>query len=121
LRRVYGPSSLTSREADRAKGRPRQRGRRRSNARSEARRSRRHLGPRDPLPKGETNMSQSEVLAPIDDDDRIVHVSNSAVGAIVKSEVEAQLDAAHKYPRSLTRFLREAVSLATISQDVAES
>ena len=66
-------------------------------------------------------MSQSEVLAPIDDDDRIVHVSNSAVGAIVKSEVEAQLDAAHKYPRSLTRFLREAVSLATISQDVAES
>lgn len=51
----------------------------------------------------------------------IIHVETSAVGALVKSEVEAQLDAAHRYPRSVTRFLKEATSLATINQDVAES
>ena len=63
----------------------------------------------------------NDALAGLDDDSRIAHVSVGAVGAIVRSEVEAQLDAAHKYPRSLARFLKDAVSLATISQDVAES
>lgn len=52
---------------------------------------------------------------------QVVHVSAGAVGAIVKSEVEAQLDAAHKYPRSVTRFLKEATSLATLTVEVAES
>lgn len=51
----------------------------------------------------------------------IIHVESSAVGAIVKSEVEAQLDAAHRYPRSITRFLKESMTLATITRDVAES
>lgn len=68
-------------------------------------------------------MNQSEALEPIDgdDDDRLTHVSAGAMGAIVRSEVEAQLDAAHKYPRSISKFLKEALALATISQDVAES
>jgi hypothetical protein len=51
----------------------------------------------------------------------VVHVQAGAIGAIVRSEVEAQLDAAHKYKRSVSRFLAEALSLATISQEVAES
>ena len=55
------------------------------------------------------------------EDSRIVHVSLGAVGAINKSEVEAQLDAAHKYKRSITSFLREASQLATITREVAES
>jgi hypothetical protein len=48
-----------------------------------------------------------------------VHVS--AVSAMVKSEVEAQLDAAHKYPRQVRRFLNEAMSLATLDQEIAMS
>lgn len=55
------------------------------------------------------------------EDTRIVHMSNTAVSAIVRSEVEAQLDAAHKYKRSTTRFLQEARTLATITREVAES
>jgi hypothetical protein len=45
----------------------------------------------------------------------------SAAGALNKSEVECQLDAAHKYARSVKRFLTEAVTLATLNQEVAES
>lgn len=56
-----------------------------------------------------------------DESTKIVRVEAGAVGAIVKSEVEAQLDAAHRYPRSVSRFLKEACSLATVSQEVAES
>jgi hypothetical protein len=52
---------------------------------------------------------------------QVVHVSAGSVGVITKSEVEAQLDAAHRYPRSITRFLKEAQALATVTQEVAES
>lgn len=41
--------------------------------------------------------------------------------ALARSEVEAQLDAAHKYPRSLARFRQAATTMATLSRDVAES
>lgn len=61
-----------------------------------------------------------EALA-LAEDDQIVRVEVGAIGAITKSEVEAQIDAAHKYPRSITRFLNEAVTLATVTQEVAES
>jgi len=63
----------------------------------------------------------TDALGVVDDDDQIVHVSAGAVGAIVKSEVEAQLDAAHKYPRSIRRFLDDALTLATQTQEIAES
>lgn len=45
----------------------------------------------------------------------------SAAAALNKSEVEAQLDAAHKYPRSVKRFLNEAITLATINEEIAAS
>lgn len=38
-----------------------------------------------------------------------------------RNEVEVQLDAAHKYRRSIQRFFQEAKTLATRSQSVAES
>lgn len=63
----------------------------------------------------------NELAALMAEDDRIVHVEQSAVGVITKSEVEAQLDAAHKYPRSVKRFISESMSLATLTQEVAES
>jgi hypothetical protein len=55
------------------------------------------------------------------DDDAVVHVEIGAVAAIVKSEVEAQIEAAHRYPRNIKAFLNEAMTLATINQEVAES
>lgn len=37
------------------------------------------------------------------------------------SDVESQLDAAHRYPRSLKTFMARALSMATLSVEVAES
>lgn len=54
-------------------------------------------------------------------DEQVQIVSEGMAGAIVRSEVEAQLSAAHKYPRSPKRFLQEAITLATLTQDVAEA
>lgn len=45
----------------------------------------------------------------------------SALKAIARSEVEAQIDAAHRHPRSLRRFQDDALSMATLSQEVAMS
>lgn len=44
-----------------------------------------------------------------------------AVAVLNRGEVECQLDAAHRYRRSIKTFLREALSLATITRPVAES
>lgn len=51
----------------------------------------------------------------------LVRFEGNAVASINKSEVEAQLDAAHKYKRSINRFRQEALSLATLSEEVAQS
>ena len=53
-------------------------------------------------------------------------VSVSAIGAINRSEVECQLDAAHRYPRftrqrGVQQWSNEVKTLATITREVAES
>lgn len=53
-------------------------------------------------------------------------MSVTAVGAINRSEVECQLDAAHKYPRfsrvrGIQKWSDEVLNLATLSKGVAES
>jgi len=59
---------------------------------------------------------------PFDDDDtRLVKTEPMAMAALNRSEVEAQLSAAHQYPRSIKRFRQEALTLATLSTEVAES
>lgn len=45
----------------------------------------------------------------------------NALAALNKSEVESQLDAAHKYARKTKVFLQEAKTLATLTKDIAES
>lgn len=45
----------------------------------------------------------------------------SPMAAIAKSEVEAQLAAAHRYPRVFSKFVREAETIACTSQAVAQS
>jgi hypothetical protein len=52
---------------------------------------------------------------------QIVHVDSAAMMAITKSEVESQLDAAHKYPRSIKKFLEEAKGMVTLSTTIAKS
>ncbi len=61
----------------------------------------------------ETSLERLETVA--------VEVAGGMAGALAKSEVEAQLDAAHKYPRSVKKFLNEATTLATFSKDIAAS
>jgi hypothetical protein len=63
----------------------------------------------------------TEALEVIGEDTEVAYIEPGAVGAIVKSEVEAQLDAAHKYRRSIKLFLDEAITLATFSEDIAKS
>ncbi len=41
--------------------------------------------------------------------------------AIARGEVEMQLGAAHRYPRSVKRFIAEATTLATLNEETAQS
>ncbi len=67
------------------------------------------------------NGTEKSELARVEYDTEISRVDTKAVAVINRSEVEAQLDAAHRYPRSVKRFMEEALSLATLTQPVAES
>lgn len=61
-----------------------------------------------------------QALARYDDGDRTVQVmAPGAVAALAKSEVEAQLDAAHRHQRSISRFLKESLTLVSKNKDVA--
>ena len=51
----------------------------------------------------------------------IVSVEPIALEAITKSEVMMQLDAAHKYPRSIARFVENATALCTMTKETAQS
>jgi hypothetical protein len=57
------------------------------------------------------------------EEDGIAHapVPMTALATITKSELESQLDAAHRYPRSIAHFLKEAETMCTISEEVAGS
>lgn len=52
------------------------------------------------------------------DEDGVI-VSKSPPPNLARVDVEAQLDAAHKYPRSIKRVLAEAMSVATLNEDIA--
>ena len=57
----------------------------------------------------------------VEDERGLARVDQVAAIALAKSEVEAQLDAAHKYRRALSAFTRDLLTMATLSVDVAES
>jgi hypothetical protein len=54
-------------------------------------------------------------------DKEISRVDVSAMAVLNRSEVESQLDAAHRYPRSIGKFLKEATALATLTPEIAAS
>lgn len=69
-----------------------------------------------------SEQQRSDVLATVTEiETEITHESVAAVAVLNRSEIEAQLDAAHKYPRRIGVFLKEAMTLATLTVEVAES
>jgi hypothetical protein len=48
-------------------------------------------------------------------------ISASAIGEITKSEIQSQVDVAHKYPRSIKKFLLNAKTMATMTKEISES
>lgn len=68
-----------------------------------------------------TTSDAIEAMISQDDGVSIVRPEVGALEAISRSEVAMQLDSAHRWPRSVSKFLRDAVSLATTSVEVAES
>lgn len=51
----------------------------------------------------------------------IIQQSNDALSVITKAEIDVQISTAKAFPRSIKTFLDKAMSIATISESVAES
>lgn len=62
--------------------------------------------------KGELVDDESEVFSETID-------SSSALMALNSSEIDTQISTAKKYPRSIKRFLNEALEMVTLSEDIA--
>ncbi len=72
-------------------------------------------------PGKDFNEETGEVYDPgADDAEMVVQPELTPMSAAAKGEVEMQLAAAHRYPRSVKRFLDEATTLATMDVDTAE-
>lgn len=72
--------------------------------------------------RGQGHMDESMVVA--NEDGEIVERSDeptSAVATINRNELEVQLAASHRFPRSIKKFLDDARSMAGITREVAES
>ncbi len=55
------------------------------------------------------------------EESQIVKIDPDALAAITTSEIQQQLDAAHRWPRSIERFRTEAAALATMTKATAKS
>jgi hypothetical protein len=58
---------------------------------------------------------------PDEDGISIVRQEVSALEAITRSEVAMQLDSAHRWPRNVTKFRDDAISMVTLNKKIAES
>lgn len=61
------------------------------------------------------------MMALAEQDETREETSYSTALELARNDTMAQLDAAHRYRRSVSRFLHEAISMATISVEIAES
>ena len=69
-----------------------------------------------------TTAEGNQALMVTEDEETGIQVQQvSAIAAITKSEVESQLDAAHRYPRTIKRFIDDAMAMVCRSVDVASS
>jgi hypothetical protein len=53
-------------------------------------------------------------------DSEIMNVESGTVALLNKSEIDMQIATAHRYPRSIAKFRKEAMDMVTISEKVAE-
>lgn len=76
-----------------------------------------------PAPARQTNLARREPdpFDDVDDEVSIVRPDSAALEALTKSEIQQQLDAAHRWPRDTRGFVDEAVNLACYSRETAES
>lgn len=65
---------------------------------------------------GSTDMERA-----VESDSEIARMETTPIAVLNRGDVEAQLDAAHRYPRKVSKFMAEALTLATLTRDVAES
>lgn len=56
-----------------------------------------------------------------DEGEMVVQPELTPMSAAAKGEVEMQLEAAHRYPRTVKKFLADAVTLATLDVETAEA
>ncbi len=68
----------------------------------------------------QTNGS-AEMERVVEVDSEVSRVESASVAVLNRGDIEAQLDAAHRYPRKIGKFMAEALTLATLTRDVAES
>jgi hypothetical protein len=52
---------------------------------------------------------------------RVEIIPEASLSLITKAEIDVQISTAKAFPRSITQFLRKAMSMATVSEGVAES
>jgi hypothetical protein len=62
---------------------------------------------------------------PLDDEPapalQLLRPEEATMAALNRSEIEVQMDAAHRYPRVLSTFRKEATTIATATQEIAKT
>lgn len=76
---------------------------------------------RAPRPKTTADERFDDVFGKAESKVEVVSVDSVALEAITKSEVLMQLEAAHKYPRDIALFVKNASALCTMSEATAKS
>lgn len=67
----------------------------------------------------EPNKADISDLKPVENAPAVVE-SPSVVGMVAAAEIDQQIATAHRFPRSLTMFRREAMDMATLNEGVAQ-
>lgn len=62
-------------------------------------------------PKTDTEKDQSVEIVPMD----------QAISLITKAEIDTQIATAHAFPRSVSKFMKDVMAMATVTSDIAES
>lgn len=79
--------------------------------------------PDDQVPSGPPpdDDELTTALAQLDGGNVLMRPESGSVALLNRSEIETQMDAAHRYPRSIKRFMQQALTLATLTRRIAES
>jgi len=70
-------------------------------------------------PPGDDDDERS--LVGMEQEAQLIRADVATMSALNRSEIDAQMDAAHRYPRVLSTFRKEATTIAISNQDVAKS